>query len=95
MSEKVVHEIRVIETEDGFRIEMKGDKEQLRQMLGMFFGRRHGHDRWRGFGGRGPWLERHFGAWGHGRGSDPRKRKYDMGPWWDQEVTEEGQPGEA
>lgn len=32
MAEKVIGEIRFIETEDGFRIEVKGDKERLRQM---------------------------------------------------------------
>lgn len=33
MSEKVLREFKVIETDDGFRIEMTGDKEALRQML--------------------------------------------------------------
>ena len=32
MTEKVVGEIRFIETDDGFRIEMKGDKERLKEM---------------------------------------------------------------
>lgn len=32
MSEKVLQEIRFIETNDGFRIEAKGDKEQLKAM---------------------------------------------------------------
>ena len=32
MSEKVLHEVRFIETDDGFRIEVKGDKEKIRQM---------------------------------------------------------------
>ena len=32
MTEKVIGEIRFIETDDGFRIEVKGDKEQMREM---------------------------------------------------------------
>lgn len=31
--EKIINEFRVIETDDGFRIEIKGDKEAIRQML--------------------------------------------------------------
>ncbi|NDJ54007.1 MAG: hypothetical protein GYB68_13120, partial [Chloroflexi bacterium] len=30
--ERVIQEFRVIETEDGFRIEIKGDKEKMREM---------------------------------------------------------------
>ena len=33
MSEKVIREIKIIETDDGFRIEMSGDKEELRKLL--------------------------------------------------------------
>jgi hypothetical protein len=33
MEEKVIHEVRVIETEDGFRIEIKGDKEQIKAFM--------------------------------------------------------------
>ncbi len=32
MAEKVIHEVRVIETDDGFRIEVKGDKERMRKL---------------------------------------------------------------
>jgi hypothetical protein len=46
--EKVINEFRVIETDDGFRIEIKGDKEAIRQMLGGFAGR-HSF-----FGAKGP-----------------------------------------
>ena len=65
--EKVINEIKVIETDDGFRIEIKGDKEVIRQMLhgfgagfpfarGFHFGFRPGS--WSGFGGWcGPWQE--------------------------------------
>ena len=31
--ERVINEFRVIETDDGFRIEIKGDKEAIRRML--------------------------------------------------------------
>lgn len=62
--EKVINEFRLIETDDGYRIEIKGDKERLKKLL---FG---------GFGGRKHWKRRHrrgpfgfgFGpmAWMHG-----------------------------
>ena len=64
MSEKLIHEVRIVETDDGFRIEIKGDKERLKEMgfgKGMFpfgMGRRgpFGHHGPRGFGfGRRPW----------------------------------------
>jgi hypothetical protein len=63
--EKVINEFRIIETDDGFRIEIKGDKEAIRQMLhgfgaGFPFGRgfRFGPGFWSGFGGWcGPWQE--------------------------------------
>ena len=31
--EKVISDFKIIETEDGFRIEIKGDKEAIRRML--------------------------------------------------------------
>jgi hypothetical protein len=34
--EKVINEFKVIETDDGFRIEIKGDKAAIRRMLGGF-----------------------------------------------------------
>jgi hypothetical protein len=76
-NEKVIHEVRIIETEDGFRIEIKGDKERLREMgigKGMFSGF--------GFGG-GPF--RH-GPFGHGPfrhgpfGRGPRGFGFPFGP---------------
>ena len=71
MAEKVIQEVRIVETDDGFRIEIKGDKERLRQMgigKGMFgFGGMGGHGP---FGHRGP---RGFG-FPFGRGG--------RGPWW-------------
>jgi hypothetical protein len=65
--EKIVNELRVIETDDGFRIEIKGDKEKIRAfMAGAGKQRRWPH--W-GAGPRGPfpfgpWMSR--GAWCHG-----------------------------
>ncbi|GAH41152.1 unnamed protein product, partial [marine sediment metagenome] len=32
MAEKVLSEIRFIETDDGYRVEIKGDKEKLKKM---------------------------------------------------------------
>jgi hypothetical protein len=34
--DKVIHEFKVTETEDGFRIEIKGNKEAIRRMLNSF-----------------------------------------------------------
>ena len=61
--EKVISEFKVIETEDGFRIEIKGNKEAIRRMLSGFglcdsfragapFGRsfHFGPSFWSGFG---------------------------------------------
>jgi len=79
MTEKVLHEVRFIETDDGFRVEIKGDKEQLKKMGMMHFGKK-------GFGpgmffGRGP-GKRGFRGRGHGFGPPP---------WaWDCEHMEEG-----
>ena len=69
--EKIISEWRIVETDDGFRIEIKGDKEALRGWLkhrchhgpmhGHPFGPKHGHRGMRfamwgpGFGGHGPW----------------------------------------
>ena len=79
--EKVINEFKVIETDDGFRIEIKGDKEAIREMLGGFgphFFRGRGR-RNRPFGpqfGFGP----HF--WTHFVGR--------YGPWeWEEEETEQ------
>jgi hypothetical protein len=52
--DRIINEFRVIETDDGFRIEIKGDKERIKSFMGGF-GR---HRRWHGpFGfGFAPWL---------------------------------------
>lgn len=65
-NEKILREFKVIETEDGFRIEMKGDKEALRHMLPFMtpFGMhqpRPGFGGGRPFGGHRPFGGRHRG----------------------------------
>jgi hypothetical protein len=89
MSEKVIHEVRVVETEDGFRIEIKGDKERLRAMglgEGSFpfgFGRMgHGpfsHHGPRGFGFHGGRHHGH-GPWG----------RWGQNSWWSDEPETQG-----
>ncbi|MCO5183118.1 MAG: hypothetical protein M9928_14140 [Anaerolineae bacterium] len=77
MSEKVLQEIRFIETDDGFRIEAKGDKEQLKAMgfgPGMFgFGRRFGRKKRHG-------AHRH-----HRPGPRMRRRMWHMHNQWHHE----------
>ena len=81
MAEKVIHEVRFIETDDGFRIEVKGDKERMRQMgfgPGMMgFGPRMRHHRRHG---QGPGCGPGFGFWRH------------FGPWWEEDEEPEGEP---
>jgi hypothetical protein len=51
--ENIISEFRLIETDDGYRIEIKGDKEQMKAFMKEHHGReRHG---WRRKRGRGPW----------------------------------------
>jgi hypothetical protein len=87
--EKVIQEFRVIETDDGFRIEIKGDKEQLRDFVMGIDPRqwmRHGPGPH--FGGPGAW--RH-----HGKGKGTGFRFGPMGGWfgfggpWDWEEEDE------
>jgi hypothetical protein len=44
--EKILNEFRVVETDDGYRIEIKGDKEKLRSFV-------------KGVGGHRRWHRRH------------------------------------
>lgn len=76
--EKVIQEFRVIETEDGFRIEIKGDKEKMKKFMKGF----KGHKGHRGFWGRrrgpfawGPWMWMHGAPW--------------CGPWDYEDESEE------
>lgn len=83
MTEKVLHEVRFIETDDGFRIEVKGDKEKIRRMgfgpgwsrMGFGPGRHHG-----GHCGHGRHRHHHEGQ-RHGRKG--------WGWWWDNVDDEE------
>lgn len=77
--EKVINEFRVIETDDGFRIEIKGDKEAIRRMLkgfgpGSFFGAKGPFGRGFRFG-FGPGFWGGFGGW--------------CDPWWQTEAEDE------
>ncbi len=63
--EKIINEFKLIETDDGFRIEIKGDKQAMRKMFSNFgkhrFGPKppfghgfFGHGFW---GGCAPWEQ--------------------------------------
>ncbi len=68
MAEKIIHEVRFFETDDGFRVEVKGDKERMGELgfgSGFPFGP-HGHGR----GGKG---------WGFRKGFF---RGFGFGPCW-------------
>jgi len=88
MDEKVIGEIRFIETEDGFRVEVKGDKEQLKKMgwkpgAGPGFMHMGGHHKrgrhgpWSGFDGLHEHHRSHFGM-------GPGHSRHRSGPcsWW-------------
>ena len=82
MEEKVLFELRVIETEDGYRIEVKGDKERLKQEGMENFMPHFGH-RFRGpFGGqRGFFMGRFGGRSHHGH--------HGWGRWFEEEKPED------
>lgn len=95
-SEKIITEYRVVETEDGFRIEIKGDKEAIRKMgfipgiEGFRGGPRGKH---RGHGGH----HKH-GHGGHGRGFKHgmrRRMKHMMMMKMAKKMKERGGFGEA
>jgi hypothetical protein len=57
--EKLIHEMRMIETDDGYRIEIKGDKEKMKKFFSEL--KKHGREHHRGqrHGGHGyfpPWM---------------------------------------
>jgi hypothetical protein len=60
--EKVVNELRVIETDDGFRIEVKGDKEQIKAFMSGFGKHKQGPG-WPRRPGRGHWGPYALGPW--------------------------------
>ncbi|NIM93383.1 MAG: hypothetical protein GTO18_06695 [Anaerolineales bacterium] len=73
--EKVISEIKMIETDDGYRIEIKGDKEKIKSFMKDY----HRYGR-RGRGGFPRWG----GPWGHGGfGMHPFMMKMGscFGPW--------------
>ncbi|MEJ2748618.1 MAG: hypothetical protein P8183_12045 [Anaerolineae bacterium] len=78
MTEKVLHEVRFIETDDGFRIEVKGDKEKIRRM---------GFGPGLGMMGFGPGMMRRMRHHRHGRHhhhrGEHRHGRKDWGWWWD------------
>ena len=75
MEDKILGQISFIETEDGFRVEIKGDKERIRKMgfppdpdtwRDMGFGPEQwskGFSRKRGWH-HGPWKHNHSGGFG-------------------------------
>lgn len=77
--EKLINEFRIIETDDGFRIEIKGDKDKIRGFLSEMKKHRHmAHGPRSGGFPFPPWM-----AW---------KAAHCHAPW-DFEVEQESEPG--
>ncbi len=57
--DKIINEFRVIETDDGFRIEIKGDKEKIKAFMSGF-ARHKRSPGWHGHAGPFPFP---FGPW--------------------------------
>ncbi len=79
MADKILQQVTFYETDDGFRVEIKGDKEKLREMgfgPGMM-GRFGGFGR--GMGRRGPGMRgrhrRHHQHGGHCHSAESTKEK--------------------
>jgi hypothetical protein len=92
MSDKTIKKFHVTETENGYTIEIEGDKDLIRDMIFSRIGmqrfgparHRHGHEHGREHHKafkRGHHRGRRFG-----RHAEP---EYELGPWWD------ANPGEA
>jgi hypothetical protein len=84
--ENVIHEFKIIETEDGFRIEITGDKDAIRQML-------------HGFGPQSQSFFGNFGPCSRGSGFWSRVRPnfgdwHDRWTWCDQWFSPEGEKEE-
>ena len=83
MAEKVISEIRFIETDDGFRVEFKGDKERMRKMGPHSCGPQF-------WGGPAGWPGRRFwhgGGHGHqgmGHGKHGHGGHGPWGWWWEE-----------
>ncbi len=72
---EVIHQISVTETEDGFTIEMKGDKEALREMIFSARGLNlYGKGRWGERGSRRHDEHRHSHRGHHERGERHNRR---------------------
>ena len=56
--EKLIHELRMIETDDGYRIEIKGDKEKMKGFMSEL--KKHGREHHRS---RRHWGPPHFAPW--------------------------------
>jgi hypothetical protein len=80
--EKVISELKVIETDEGFRIEMKGDKNHMKSFMRGF----KGHKKWNHWG-------RGRGISGWGPYAFPPAMWMHMGPCWEdwKESPEEGE----
>lgn len=70
--DKVVSEFKIVETDDGFRVEIKGDKELMRKMLSHRFGKGRGP-----FGHHFPFGPGFFGGMRHwcGPWEEPEEEK--------------------
>ena len=81
MTEKTLSEIRIVETDEGYRVEIKGDKQKLKKMCFMHKGFKPGRMSRRG----------RSRFWGRGQGYGPPPWAWE----W-QELTEEeaSPPGE-
>lgn len=90
--EKIIQEFRVIETDDGFRIEIKGDKEQLRDFVMNLDPRNWGQHRpwgppppfWGGHHRRGPHGGKR-GKQGYGFSFGPMGAWFGFGGPWEEE----------
>jgi hypothetical protein len=85
--EKVIQEFRIIETDDGFRIEIKGDKDRLREFV-MGLDPRY----WMSHGPEGgpPFGPRMWGRRGRRGGWGPFR--WGWGGWDDDDEEEEDRP---
>lgn len=81
--DKVIKEFRVIETDDGFRIEIKGDKERMKKFMSGFGRPWGGHYR------RGPGWGMRWGPFGHGFGPMMGSHMAICCPPWDLEFEED------
>lgn len=75
--EKIISEFKVIETDEGFRIELKGDKEAIRRMINFM-------DPTSFFSGKGPSGQRFRFDFGPDFWADFSGR---CGPWWEKDKT--------